>query len=181
MTENHLISSIKNCIDRKLPIYNIRNFEVSRSAQPTDQFTGASVDSNIKTQIFLRQIARELIQNSPSEINEYRYTNRASTIQIDIFKWLDIKNFNDRSSFDVAEILGDMLFDRSTINELREVGIRLESRTPIRPNYFVNDNEKYESIASFDILLSYTSVLRTDVPEITNIAPFIINSFGKRE
>lgn len=173
MTDNRLIEAFKVSIDRMLKDYGISDFEVSRLSQPTDQFAGASEDSDIKTQIFIHQVAREVIQNCPEEIGGFLRNTRAIMLQFDVLKWNDLENPIDYTANDIAEILSDLIFDRAFIKEIRKYGIRLESRSSIRSQYFINDRERFENVASLDVTASYTNTRIRKPVSVNNVFPAI--------
>lgn len=190
MLDNLLIGTLKKCLDRDLHLYGVNNFEVSRSAQPTDQYTSGDQDSPVKTQIFLHQVEQALIQNSPcysenrsERVTEFNYdgtvketivtsirqTTKEVKIRIDVIKWLDIKDPASLTSDDVAEIISDYLFDIETITCLRKEGIRMMSRSSIRPDYIVNEKERYENFASFDVVVTYTTTRKRVVKQVDHV------------
>ena len=169
MKDNLIIKALIECISQKLTEQGFTSFEVSRSAQPTDQYLGADIDSRIKTQIFLHQISHKILQNAATEYKGEIESNRAVKVQIDCFHYYDIRDFDAFTPDDIAELISDMLFARDTIRCLREQGIRLESRTGIRPSFYINDKEHFENVASFDIVITYTNHRKTSNKHIIGV------------
>lgn len=183
MSDNQIISALKKVLENNLPDFGLNNFEISRSVQPTDQYISGSADSNIKTQIFIHRVANQLIQNAPIEkvvggddlSIEYIYIhNRSAIIEFDIVHYFDHTDIKAMSCIDVAELISDVLFDRTIIDELRKDKIRLEQRSSIRPAYIINESERFESFTSFDIELTYQTVRRRKVRKVKYIKDDIL-------
>lgn len=176
MTENELIIALKSEIENQLTMAGVSNFEVSRSAQPTDQFTGASVDSIAKTQVFLRPISPSVNYNlAPSRT--YSNTNasvtyshdKAMTIQIDVLTDFDYTDINALSAFDLCETISQTLFEYDAIYNLRQSGVRIQSKTDTRPAFPVLDKDRFESSPNFDLVVTYTTERTKTVTEVTKV------------
>ena len=64
MNSNALITALIAEIESQLNDQGITNFEVARNFQPSDQYSGGDVDSDIKTQIFLHAISNPSLGHS---------------------------------------------------------------------------------------------------------------------
>jgi hypothetical protein len=164
MTENEVIIALKAEIENQLALAGVTSFEVSRSAQPTDQFTGASVDSTVKTQVFLRPISPSENYNlSPGRKYsntdpEVTYShNKSMTIQIDVLTDFDYTDINALSAFDLCETVSQTLFEGDAIRALRDSGVRIQSKTDTRPAFPVLDKDRFESSPNFDLVVTYTT------------------------
>ena len=92
MTDNQIMIALISEIERQLLLVEFSSFEVSRDFQPTDQFTGADVDSVIKTRIFLHPITNPSLGVSRAYKNSSTlrtdYQHREKTFQVSVFTLL---------------------------------------------------------------------------------------------
>lgn len=155
MRDNLIIAAIKSCLDENLPLWGLNDFEVSRSAQPTDQSVSGGYDTTYKTQILLHQISHVIFHDAPEMSGEFMVNNRGARIQFDIIHNFDPSDISELTPDDVAELVSDLLVDPYIIKKLRQDGVRVQERSSIRPLFFVNESERYENMASFDLFVTY--------------------------
>jgi len=159
MTDNEIFIAIKGEIEIQLNHYGIDNFQVARNAQPTDQATGASIDSQYKTRILLHQVSHELISNTPVYLPLGRQShNKAMTLQIDVAHSFDHEDVTALSATDICELVSDALFERDAIRRLRLQGVRIESRTGVMPRFIINDKDRFEKLPFFRLVATYETV-----------------------
>lgn len=168
MTDNQMMILIIAEIERQLTLVGVGlpgvDFEVSRNHQPTNQHTGADKDSEIKTQVFLYAITKGSDGHgrnyqTGTEFTRTDFQQRHKSIQISVAHYFDETDINARTPEDMADLIHDLLDSPDAIQALRDDKIFLENVGDVRPVFFTNDKDRFESLPNFDVLVNYSSAI----------------------
>ena len=199
MNDNKMMIHIIAEIERQLTLVGVTAFEVGRSQQPTNQYTGASQDGPIKTSVFLFAItkgndgngrsyitaARENYPNWGFGIDDENFFNgsfanenigfsrvdfqqRTKSIQISVAHYFDQSDVNARTPEDMADLIRDLLNSPDAIKALRVNKIFVQELSSVRPVFFTNDKDRFESMPNFDLQINYSSSI-TKVADYVNV------------
>lgn len=174
MNDNQMFNYIIAEIERQLTLVGVTAFEVGRSQQPTNQYTGASQNGPIKTSVFLftvtkgndghgRSYAIEA-GGEPFKRTDFQQLNKA--IQISVAHYFDESDINARTPEDMADLIRDLLNSPDAIKALRVNKIFVQELSSVRPVFFTNDKDRFESLPNFDLQINYSS-------KITKVADYV--------
>lgn len=151
MTNNELISVLIVEITNQLASYGIKNFEVVRSNQPTNQFAGGTKNARV----FLKVISIRSVSNSSFDAGIIKSHLKETRLQISVLSKTNYKSGKELSSLDLCELINDSIFERDSIQSLRNKGIRVERREAINQGFFNNNFDRFEILPSFDLIAVY--------------------------
>lgn len=165
MNDNRMMIALISEIERQFDLVGVTNYEVGRSQQPTNQYTGGSVDDSIKTRVFLYAITkgsdghgRSYTPSSVgSDFKRNDFQQKFKSIQVSVVHSFDEKDINARTPEDMTDLLHDLLDSPDAIKALRNEEIFLQDVGNVRPVFFTNDTDRYESLPNFDLQLNYSS------------------------
>ena len=83
----------------------------------------------------------------------------------------DETDVSSKTPEDMADLLHDLLDSPDAIAALRAKEIFLQEVEDVRPVFFTNDKDRYESVPNFDLTVNYSS-------SITKSAIFVDESEG---
>ena len=179
MNDNQMMIHIIAEIERQLTLVGVTAFEVGRSQQPTNQYTGASQDGPIKTSVFLFTITKGndghgrsytvAAGGEPFKRTDFQQKNKA--IQISVAHYFDQADINARTPEDMADLIRDLLNSPDSIKALRVNKIFVQELSSVRPVFFTNDKDRFESLPNFDMQVNYSS-------SITKVADYVDNGVG---
>ena len=152
-------------IERQLTLVNVTNFEVSRNQQPTNQYTGGSQDDPIKTRVFLFAVTTGsdghgrgyTTESGGNPFTRTDFQQKSKSIQISVVHSFDESDINARTPEDMSYLIHDLLDSPDAIQALRDNEIFLQEVGNVRPVFFTNDKDRYESAPNFDLLVNYSS------------------------
>lgn len=171
MNDNQMMIAIIEEIERQLTLVGVDSFEVSRNQQPTNQYTGGDEDDTIKTRVFLHAITKSSDGHGRSYIkgSDFKRTDfqqKFKSIQISVAHSFDETDVNARTPEDMADLIHDLLDSPDAIKALRDNEIFLQEVGSVRPVFFTNDKDRFESLPNFDLTVNYSSA-------ITKVAGFV--------
>jgi hypothetical protein len=182
MTDNQMMIYMIAEIERQLTLVGITDFEVGRNQQPTNQYTGASEDDPIKTRVFLFAVTKGSdghgrsytveTGGEPFKRTDFQQKNKA--IQISVAHYFDETDINARTPEDMSDLIHDLLDSPDAIASLRVNEIFVQEVSDVRPVFFTNDKDRFESLPNFDLQVNYSSA-------ITKAAGFVNVSVGDIE
>ena len=178
MTDNQMMIAIIAEIERQLTLVGVTSFEVGRNHQPTNQHTGADKDSAIKTQIFLYAITKGSDGHgrnyqTGAEFKRTDFQQKHKSIQVSVAHSFDETDINARTPEDITDLIHDLLDSPDAIQSLRDDKIFLENVGDVRPVFFTNDKDQYESLPNFDVLVNYSSSI-TKVANYVDVAGCVV-------
>jgi len=179
MTDNQMMIYIIAEIERQLTLVGITGFEVGRSQQPTNQYTGGSQDDPIKTRVFLYAVTKGSdghgrsytaeAGGEPFKRTDFQQKNKA--IQISVAHYFDEADINARTPEDMSDLIHDLLDSPDAVAALRVNKIFMQEVSDVRPVFFTNDKDRFESLPNFDLQVNYSS-------SITKVADYVDVSVG---
>lgn len=179
MNDNQMMIALIAEIERQLTLVGVTGFEVGRNHQPTDQYTGADKDDSIKTRVFLYAITKGsdghgrnyTIEDGGEPFKRTDFQQKHKSIQVSVAHYFDETDINARTPEDMADLIHDLLDSPDAIKSLRDNEIFLQDVGDVRPVFFTNDKDRYESLPNFDVLVNYSS-------SITKAANYVDDSVG---
>tara|TARA_R110000851_G_scaffold60415_7_gene139483 strand:- start:818 stop:1372 length:555 start_codon:yes stop_codon:yes gene_type:complete len=182
MTDNQMMIYIIAEIERQLTLVGITDFEVGRNQQPTNQYTGGSKDDPIKTRVFLYTATKGSDGHGrsytpedgaePFKRTDFQQKNKA--IQVSVVHSFDETDINARTPEDMSDLIHDLLDSPDAVASLRVNKIFLQEVSDVRPIFFTNDKDRFESLPNFDLQVNYSSA-------ITKVAGYVDVSVGDFE
>ena len=162
MTDNQMMIALIAEIERQLTLVGVSGFEVGRNHQPTNQYTGADKGSVIKTRVFLYAITKGSDGHGRSyqtgtEFKRTDFQQKHKSIQISVAHSFDFTDINARTPEDMTDLIHDLLNSPDAIQSLRDDKIFLQNVGDVRPVFFTNDKDRFESMPNFDVLVNYSS------------------------
>ena len=166
MTDNQMMIAIIEEIERQLTLVSFGvagdTFEVSRSQQPTKQYVGADKDDPIKTRVFLFSITKGSDGHGRNyttgeEFTRTDFQQKTKTLQISVAHYFNFEDPSARTPEDVAELIRDLMDSPDAIAALREQKIFLQDVSSVRPVFFTNDKDRFESMPNFDLQVNYST------------------------
>ena len=166
-------------IERQLTLVGITNFEVGRNQQPTNQYTGGSQDDPIKTRVFLFAVTNGsdghgrsyTIEDGAEPFKRTDFQQKSKAIQISVAHYFDETDINARTPEDMSGLIHDLLDSPDSVEALRVNKIFMQEVSNVRPVFFTNDKDRFESLPNFDLQINYSSA-------ITKVAGFVDVSVG---
>ena len=179
MNDNQMMIHIIAEIERQLTLVGVTAYEVGRSQQPTNQYIGASQDGPIKTSILLFSIATGndghgrsyTVAAGGEPFKRTDFQQKSKTIQISVAHYFDETDINARTPEDMASLVRDLLNSPDAIKALRVNKIFVQELSSVRPVFFTNDKDRFESLPNFDLQINYSS-------KITKVADYVDNGAG---
>lgn len=171
MTDNEIMVLIIAEIERQLNLVGLADFEVSRSHQLSNQYTGGDKGDPIKTRIFLYAITKGgdghgRNYETGAEFKRTDFQQKSKIIQVSVVRYFDFADVNARTPEDVADLVHDLMDSPDAIKALRDDDIFLQEVGNVRPVFFTNDSDRNESVPNFDLTVNYSS-------SITKSADFV--------
>ena len=179
MTDNEMMIAMILEIERQLDLVGITDYEVSRNQQPTNQYTGGDEDDPIKTRVFLYAITKGsdghgrsyTVDPAGSDFKRTDFQQKFKSVQVSVVHSFDETDVSSKTPEDMADLLHDLLDSPDAIAALRAKEIFLQEVEDVRPVFFTNDKDRYESVPNFDLTVNYSS-------SITKSAGFVDESEG---
>jgi hypothetical protein len=174
MTDNQMMIYIIAEIERQLTLVGVTAYEVGRSQQPSNQYTGASQDGPIKTSVFLFAVTKSSDGHGRSylpglEFKRTDFQQKSKAIQISVAHYFDESDINARTPEDMTDLIHDLLDSPDAIKALRDNKIFLQEVSNVRPVFFTNDKDRFESLPNFDLQVNFSSSI-TKAAEYVEIA-----------
>ncbi len=174
MTDNEMMIHLIAEIERQLTLVGVSDFEVSRNQQPTNQYTGGSKDDPIKTRVFLYAVTKGSGGHGRNYITgaEFKRTDfqqKFKDIQISVVHEFDETDINARTPEDMSDLIHDLLDSPDAIKSLRDNKVFVQEVGNVRPVFFTNDQDRFESLPNFDLTVNYCSSI-TKVAEFVDVA-----------
>ncbi|AUG84954.1 hypothetical protein MAELSTROM_34 [Pseudoalteromonas phage Maelstrom] len=166
MTDNEMMIAIIEEIERQLTLVSFgvagTDFEVSRSQQPTNQYVGADKDDPVKTRVFLFSITKGSDGHGRNyttgeEFTRTDFQQKTKTLQISVAHYLDWKDPSALTPEDVTDLIRDLMDSPDAIAALRAQKIFLQEASSVRPVFFTNDKDRFESMPNFDLQVNYST------------------------
>lgn len=160
MLDGQIVNALMTEIENQLGLYGIApaDLRVTRSDQPTGQASGA-VSGTEKYQVFISPVTSQQIGSGwKRTVSEIKYDQtKAKSYQITCLVDFDYEDPSAFPASDLAQIINDMIQQRDAVRNMRAKGVYLQQCTDVRPAFFVNQSDQYESGPSFDITVIYDS------------------------
>lgn len=159
-----LIAEIKN----QLGIYGVSSSDiyVGRANQPTRQNAGAK----------LYNVYLSPINNTDIGWGRYRVDGgtkvthtKQKSYQINTVTDYDHVNDVGMPAQDLAHVVHDMLEHPDAIQSLLGEGVNVMRCTDVRPLYWMNEQDEYEPMPSFDIVVNYSESYVKPSPYVTEV------------
>ena len=161
MNSNQLIIAVIEEIENQLNMVGVSDFEVSRNFQPTDQYSGADVDSDIKTRIYLHSITNPVIGHSrkynSTSTKRADLQHSTKVYQVSVLHSFDYTDVDAMTPEDMCALVRALLDSPDAIKNLRANDVYLQEVGDVRPIFFVNDKDQNESVPNFDLTVVYRS------------------------
>lgn len=170
MNDGLIVKALIQEIKTQLGIYGIQpaDLRVTRSNQPTAQYPGATNGAK-PYQVFITPVASTQVgydrRYSGSDLT-LNHVKQAS-YQISIMTDFDPATMTVMPAHEVAQIINDMIQQPDAIRTLKAAGVDIQSCTDVRPAFEVSESEQWQSMPSFDIVLSYNTQYVKPVPGVT--------------
>lgn len=174
MLDNQLIIAIRAELLNQLSnyfVHDLSDVKVKRSYQPTEQ---AVTEDRV---IFIHRVNNPQVGGGLKYDGTKRIEQRfkRATFQFDILAPYNEADINALLPGDILNIAADLLQSYNGIRNLRENGVNIERVTDVRPSYFINDKERFESSPSFDLTVNYQHDYENEIPKITRAT---FNNYG---
>ncbi len=152
------------------------DLEISRSYQPTEQYSGARADS-AKYQVFLTPVTAGTAVgrgNTDSIDDDDVFTRthslvRRVTYQVDCLSDYDPSDDTSLEANDLAQAINELIMTADSIESLTSLDLAIESVTTVRPSYSITSEAQYESTPSFDITLTYNVEYAKEMDLVTSV------------
>ena len=180
MNDNQIMIALIVEIENQMNLVGVPDFEVSRKAQPTNQYTGASTNDPIKTRVFLYAITNPVSGKSRSyfidgvDPKRADIQHKSKLIQVSVLHSFDESDVNASTPEDMANLVRDLIDSPDCIKNLRDDGVFLQDAGDVRPVFTVNDTDRNESTPNFDIVLNYASDIVKESEIIDTVAPVVV-------
>lgn len=167
MTDNQMMIALILEIERQLNLVGVTDFEVSRNQQPTNQYTGGSKDDPIKTRVFLYAVTKGsdghgrnyTLEDGSKPFQRTDFQQKHKTIQVSVAHDFDETDVNARTPEDMSDLIHDLLDSPDAIQALRDKEIFVQEVGNVRPVFFTNDTDRFESLPNFDLTVNYSSAI----------------------
>lgn len=174
MLDNELLIAIRAELLNQLANYSahdLSDVKVKRSYQPTEQ---APTEDRIIVihRIGNPQVGGGLKYNGATR-TEQKF--KRATFQFDCLAPYDETDITALLPLDIVTIAADLLQSYSGIRNLQSKGVNIERVTDVRPSYFTNDKDRFESSPSFDLTVNYQHDYENEIPEVTRAT---FNNYG---
>lgn len=181
MNDNQMMIHVIAEIERQLTLVGVGlpdvDFEVSRNQQPTNQYTGGSKDDPIKTRVFLYAVTKGsgghgrnyTIEDGVEPFKRTDFQQKFKDIQISVIHEFDETDINARTPEDMTDLIHDLLDSPDAIKSLRDNKVFVQEVGNVRPVFFTNDQDRFESLPNFDLTVNYCS-------SITKVADYVDTS-----
>lgn len=168
MLDGQIVAALIAEIKTQLEIYGIDPAElrVARAYQVTSQHAGASRFEAFIAPVTNTDIGwRRGYDNSDIKLTH----TKQKTYQVSAMTQFDPSNPGDIPAQDLAHIIHDMMQQPDSIRTLRDKCVYIQRCGPVRPSFWVNDSDEFESMPNFDVVVSYNSEYIKPVPVVTEV------------
>lgn len=174
MLDIELFSIVRSELINQFSLYNkhdLTDVKVTRANQPTQQAAG-----NGRT-VFITRVGNPQVGGG----FKYNGTTRTeqkfkrATFQFDVLAEFDPADLNALLPGDIINITADLIQSYNAIRNLRANGVNIERVTDVRPSYFVNDKDRFESSPSFDLTANYQHDYENEISSVTRVTT---NNYG---
>jgi hypothetical protein len=101
------------------------------------------------------------------------FQQRSKAIQISVAHYFDETDINARTPEDMCDLIHDLLDSPDAIKALRNNKIFVQEVGNIRPVFFTNGKDRFESLPNFDLQVNYSSSI-TKAVDYVNTANGVI-------
>ena len=170
MNDNDVIAILITVIRTGLASLGLRQVAVKQSFQPTQ----TAVESG--QVVYLHKITAprygfpgrfDVYQPASRDFKHTETIYRTPTFQIDGLSRQDPSNINQITASDLVEQAADVLQTSTTREALLRSCIGIERITAIRENYFLNSQDHFEQIPSFDFVVNYRREIESTAQQVT--------------
>lgn len=175
MTDNQMMIAVIAEIKRQLTGQGIADFKVVRGMQPTNQYSGASKDDDIKTRISLYAVTKSnagkgrIYSGGNADPKRTDTHHKGKTIQVSVLHYFDESDIDAMNTEDMADLVQQLIDSPDAIRSLRDDGVFLESVGDVRPTFTVNDKDRNESTPNFDMTVNYSNSIVKDSAVVTGV------------
>lgn len=174
MLDNELFIIIRTeLIDRiaNYSAHDLTDVKVKRSYQPTEQNTGED------RSIFIHRVNNPQVGGGMVYIGTTRTEQKLkrAVFQFDALATFDESDITALLPGDILTIAADLLQSYKSIRNLKAKGVTIERVTDVRPSFFINDKDRFESSPSFDLTVNYQHDYENEIPQIVGTT---INNYG---
>lgn len=165
MNDNELFAAIRTELLSQFTIQGLADIQVKRSHQPTQQST---TEEKV---IVIHRVGNPQVGGGLIYQNNIRAEQRLkrAVFQFSGFSQANPENINSFTASDLVNTASDLIQSYQAIRNLQAQGVNIERITDIRPSYFSNDKDRFESSPSFDLTVNYQHIYENVISEVTEV------------
>lgn len=168
MNDTQIVAALIAEIKTQLGIYGIplASLRVARANQPTRQNAGA-----LPYEVYIQPISNTDIGWGRQGTNAGTLVThtKQKTYQINALTEFNPSTGVGMPAQELAHTVHDMLEHPDAIRALKNKGVNVLSCNAVRPLYWQNEQDEFEPIPSFDIVVNYVTEYVKPVPIITEV------------
>lgn len=169
MNETQVITIVIAILRARLDAMNLNDVQILQKFQPQQQGVppGRVIYLHkINNHRYGHPAKRDIYDSDSGDFDTEEEFIRLVTYQVDARAQRNPSDLNALTSCDLVEIAADILQFRSTRESLLSDNIGIERITDVRPNYEVNDKDRFEQTSNFDFTLNYSKTYTSTVQAV---------------